>query len=377
MTSAVQSLNPEVLNNIKRSSIKLEAYIEIQKEVQSQGMQAYGELILCLPGETKASFMQAVHDLLETGVKRISAHQLMLLHGAPLSNPESRKRWGFKTRFRVVARNIGDYTGERVVETEEIVIETPSFSFEAYLEARVFHLLLTIFYYEGNFEEAFEVARQEGVKPFDVIVRLHSMLDQAPAGFQRLIMDFLRESQEELFTTKEACLAWARHNFDALVDGSLGGNLLSKYSILGRFYVPREALDFLEAGIVATFSASPMATRPVRLQTVIEYLRCVLLHAPFAASLTIMPYWTTLYDVETWHREGYTKSLEAYRYPEPQTFATSVEPERKALLESRIATFGEHPAGLGKFTRTVFARDLRRTVVWAGPCTETFHTGCP
>jgi hypothetical protein len=340
-------------------------------------MQAYGELILCLPGETKASFMQAVHDLLETGVKRISAHQLMLLHGAPISDPESRKRWGFKTRFRVVARNIGDYTGERVVETEEIVVETPSFSFEDYLEARVFHLLLTIFYYEGNFEEAFEVARQEGVKPFDVIVQLHSMLDQAPAGFKRLIMDFLRESQEELFTTKEECLAWARHNFDALVDGSLGGNLLSKYSILGRFYVTQEALTFLEASIVATFSASPMGTKPVRLQTVIEYLRCGLLHAPFAVNLTTMPYWTTLYDVETWHREGYTKSLEAYRYSKPQTFATSIEPERKALIESRIATFGEHPAGLGKFTRTMFARDLRRTVVWAEPCTQTVHKGCP
>src|SRR5581483_2127188 len=60
MTAAVQSLNPEVLQNIKRSNIKLEAYSEIQKELKRQGMQAYGELILCLPGETKESFMQAV-----------------------------------------------------------------------------------------------------------------------------------------------------------------------------------------------------------------------------------------------------------------------------------------------------------------------------
>ena len=68
----------------------------------------------------------------------------MLLPGAPLSDPESREMWGFNTRFRVVARNIGDYLGEPVVEVEEIVIETPTFSFEDYLEARVFHLLLTI-----------------------------------------------------------------------------------------------------------------------------------------------------------------------------------------------------------------------------------------
>src|SRR5688500_15551223 len=99
MTSAVQSLNPVVLENIKRSNISLDAYAEIQKEVQAQGMQAYGELILSMPGETKASFLKAVSDLLDSGVKRVSAHQLMLLHGAPLSNPDQRERFGMRTRW--------------------------------------------------------------------------------------------------------------------------------------------------------------------------------------------------------------------------------------------------------------------------------------
>ena len=103
MTSAVESTNPEVLKNIKRSNIRLEAYAEIQKELMSQGMQSYGELILCMPGETKASFMRSVEGLLDSGVKRISAHQLMLLHGAPLNDPESRAKWQFDTKFRVVA----------------------------------------------------------------------------------------------------------------------------------------------------------------------------------------------------------------------------------------------------------------------------------
>ncbi|HEX4932309.1 MAG TPA: cobalamin-dependent protein, partial [Gemmatimonadaceae bacterium] len=135
MTSAVQSLNPEVLENIKRSNISLDAYAEIQKEVQAQGMQAYGELILSMPGETKASFMQSVSDLLDSGVKRVSAHQLMLLHGAPLSNPDQRARFGFKTKWRVVARNLGNYgTGEDLVEVEEMVVETPTFSYAEYFE---------------------------------------------------------------------------------------------------------------------------------------------------------------------------------------------------------------------------------------------------
>jgi len=45
------------------------------------------------------------------------------------------------------------------------------------------------------------------------------------------------------------------------------------------------------------------------------------------------------------------------------TLFTTVEPRKRALLENRLATFGEHPAGLGKFTRTLFAHDLRRSLV--------------
>lgn len=363
MTAAVQSLNPVVLENIKRTNISLQAYAEIQKEVLAQGMQSYGELILSLPGETKASFMQSVRDLLDSGVKRVSAHQLMLLHGAPLSDPETRKKFGFKTKFRVVARNIGNYTGEPVVETEEMVVETPTFSFEDYLDSRVFHLLLTVFHYEGNFDEAFEFARQEGIRPFDLVVRLQSLLAEAPTAFQEVIDDFLRESREELFETREACVDWAHRNFDGLVEGSLGGNLLSKYSMLGRFYVTGEAVDFLRTGIASSLGDRLTAEKAEELEAVISYLRCVLLDAPFAKSLAAAPDWSTHVDVEAWSRDGYARRLAEHRYAEPRTFATAIPAERKAVLENRVATFGEHPAGLGKFTRTMFARDLRRTVV--------------
>ncbi|MDH4348443.1 MAG: hypothetical protein OEW17_06535 [Gemmatimonadota bacterium] len=363
MTSAVQSLNPEVLENIKRANIKLDTYAEIQKEVHAQGMQSYGELILSMPGESKASFMAAVHDLLDTGVDRISAHQLMLLHGAPLSNPESRERFQLKTKFRVVARNIGNYLGEPVLETEEMVIETPTFSFAEYFETRVFHLLLTIYYYEGNFEEAFQYARQSGVKPYHLMVRLQEMLTQAPEGFRRVIQDFVSESREELFDSRQECIAWAKANFDDLVSGKLGGNLLSKYSMLGRFYATQDAIDFLEQGIRDCLAREGRAPDPEGLRAVMDYLRSVVLHTPFAEAVEAQPRWTANLDVERWASDGYSRPLADYRLDERVEHGTIVPEERKALILTRVGTFGEHPHGLGKFTRTMFARDLRRVLV--------------
>jgi radical SAM superfamily enzyme YgiQ (UPF0313 family) len=360
MTAAVQSMNPVVLKNIERSNIKLETYTQIQTEVRAQGMQSYGELILCLPGETKESFLKGIRDLMATGVKRVSAHQLMLLHGAPLSNPESRLRFGLKTLFRVVARNIGNYTGEPVIETEEMVVSTPTFSFEEYLETRVFHLLLTIFYYEGNFEEAFEFAREQGTAPFDLVARMHAMLERAPRAFRDVIDAFVRESREELFPTREACVEWAREHFDGLASGELGGNLLSKYSMLGRFYVLDEGLDFLRDAILSGIGGRPDAG--AQLEAVIGHLRCVLLSAPFAESLAATPVWTGSYDVAGWSADAYRKPLGEWRFERPRHVPTTMEPEKKSLIENRLATFGEHPAGLGKFTRTMFARDLRRVL---------------
>jgi radical SAM superfamily enzyme YgiQ (UPF0313 family) len=365
MTSAVQSLNPVVLKNIERSNISLDSYSKIQEEVLALGMQAYGELILCLPGETKASIMEAMRDLLEAGVKRISAHQLMLLPGAPLSNADSREKWGFQTRFRVVARNIGTYIDEPDVELEEIVVETPTFSFEDYLETRVFHLLLTIYFYEGNFEEAFEFARQTGIKPYHLIQRLQSMLKDAPPRFQQLIDDFLAESKAELFPSEQACIEWSRNNMPGLLAGDIGGNLLSKYSMIGRFYITQDTLDFLEMGIIAEGQQKPNFN-PDALKTVIDYLRVILLHVPFISNLDKSMVWTTNFDLETWRDERYTKDLEIYVQPEPLNYQTSVAPERKAVIANRITTFGEHPTGLGKFTRTMFAQDLRRTLVRVG-----------
>ena len=73
-------------------------------------------------------------------------------------------------------------------------------TFDDYSDVRVFHLLLTIFYYEGNFEESFEFARQQGLKPFDVIVRLQNRLAHAPEAFRQVIDELATRGIVPTFT---------------------------------------------------------------------------------------------------------------------------------------------------------------------------------
>lgn len=363
MTSAVQSLNPQVLKNIKRQNISLDTYAEVQKDLHAQGMQSYGELILCMPGETKETFMEAVDQLIETGVSRVAAHQLMLLHGAPLADPDQRAHFGFKTRFRIVARCLGEYAGERVIETEEMVVETPDFTFEDYIDTRVFHLLLTIYYYEDNFEEAFKLAREFGIRPFELIKRMQEMLREAPKAFQQAIAEYIQENKDELYESREACVKAANENFDKLISGELGGNLLSKYSMIGRFFVLPEALDFLEEVLLSLcpIDETGEAARDMS-SSVIEYFRRVMLHAPFQTTLDAAPEWTADYDIEAWRANDFKTPLIEYRLDQPVVTSAHVEDRVKSLIRSRLETFGEHPQGMGRFTRTMFAKDLRRKI---------------
>lgn len=362
MTSSVQSLNPVVLKNIQRDNISLDTYAQVQQELHDTGMQSYGELILCMPGETKQSFMNAVDQLIETGVSRVAAHQLMLLHGAPLSNPDSREKFGFRIRHRIVARCLGRYTSQTpVVETEQMVVESENFSFQDYLDTRVFHLLLTIFYYEKNFEEAFRFARERAFRPYLVVERMQQILDRAPADLRHAIQGYLDDNQAELFATREACVDWAVANYDDLISGELGGNLLSKYAMIGRFVRVQEALDLLRTTIRDLLDDDD-AEGEEMLDAIIDYYRGTMLHVPFAETLAHEPSWQTAYDIEAWREAGYGVPLSAFRFAQPVTVTTGVDPRKKAVLKSRIDTFGEHPSGLGRFTRTMFASDFRREV---------------
>ena len=60
---AVQSLDEEVLRNIKRQTINIEAYEQLQVHMRGRGLRSVSDLILGLPGETLHTHMKASASL--------------------------------------------------------------------------------------------------------------------------------------------------------------------------------------------------------------------------------------------------------------------------------------------------------------------------
>lgn len=231
---SVQTMSDNVLENINRSNIKLDDYIEINDHLRAEGRPGFGELILGLPGETKESFIKGLKQVIEAGVSATTVYTLMLLHGTDFQKPDYRDQFKIKGRFRIVPLNFGEYEGERVFDYEEVGIETKDMPFADYKYLRGVSLMVETLHNGRPFEEHFRYGLSLGERRSDMLVRVFNMLDQAPAKLRNIVEGFMGETESELWEDEDKLLEFYRRdeNYQLLKRGEAGGNLIQKYKSL-------------------------------------------------------------------------------------------------------------------------------------------------
>lgn len=236
---AVQSLDQNVLRNIKRSNIKLEAYEQLQIHMRGRGLRSNSDLILGLPGETLETHMAGIRKLLDAGINQVTNFQLMMLKGTELETSETRKTFSFKTGFRVLPKNFGIYGGETVLDVEEIVVETESLPFQDYLRARRVALASVAFWHDGVFDEAISFAGKFGVKRSEWLDAILAAMENDRGAVRKFLDDFTAETTHELFPTRESCIEFYSkdENFQKLLRGEIGDNLMHKYHAVASFHI--------------------------------------------------------------------------------------------------------------------------------------------
>ena len=236
---AVQSLNDDVLRNIKRSNIKLKAYEEIMIHVRGRGLRSNSDLIVGLPGETLQSHLEAIHSLIDAGTNQMHNLQLVLLKGSELEMAETRRQFHFDTRFRVLPKNFGIYGDEKVLDIEEIVVGTDKMSFDDYIETRKYHLVSSVFWNDSWFEDAVAFSQKFGVKRSEWFDAMLPEIEASTGPVRDFLTQFVRETKGELFPTHEACLNFYKQdtNFQRLLNGEIGDNLMYKYRAIASFYI--------------------------------------------------------------------------------------------------------------------------------------------
>jgi radical SAM superfamily enzyme YgiQ (UPF0313 family) len=245
---SAQSMDENVLSNIRRSNISLDAYKDINQHLKESGRSTKAELIMLLPGETKETFINGISEIIDSGIASLTIYTLMLLHGTEFKDPEYRKRFGYKGKFRIVPLNYGEYDSKKIFDYEEVAIQTNTTSFKEYLDLRGFALFVESLINGRPFDELFSYAEQFGISRTKIIKSLQDNILDAPNKVHNLYKQFIDETKDELWDSEEELVNHYRQekNYSRLKKGLVGGNLIYKYKSASLLTATSEWIQFIE-----------------------------------------------------------------------------------------------------------------------------------
>jgi len=364
---AVQSLNEDVLRNIKRSNIKLNAYEEVMIHIRGRGLRSNSDLIVGLPGETLKSHVSAIHSLIDAGTNQMHNLQLVLLKGSELETLETRKEFHFDTRFRVLPKNFGIYGDTKVLDIEEIVVSTDTMSFDDYIETRKYHLVSSVFWNDSWFEDAVAFAQKFGVKRSQWFDGMLPEMEKSEGPVREFLHRFVGETVGELFLTRDACLEFynKEENFARLLKGEVGDNLMYKYRAIASFqiwpHICRSAMDATRRILLERGAASQIADFENFWSDFQLYLQVK--HADGKTESEILsPVRVNMnYDVPQWIVDGMPMDITPYKLLEPASFEFHLSDEGAREMQAALKVWTPTLKGLTKMvTRIRMAWQVRR-----------------
>jgi radical SAM superfamily enzyme YgiQ (UPF0313 family) len=356
---AVQSLDEGVLKNIKRSTIKLEAYEQLQVHMRGRGLRSVSDLILGLPGESLKTHLAALHKLLDSGIDQLHNFQSMLLKGAEMETVEARKQFGFDSRFRVLPKNFGIYEGDKVFDIEEIVVATDTLPFDDYLTARKWHLTSSVFWNDSWFHSLLRYAQTFGIKASEWWDAMLPAMESGSPAVRRFLDDFVNETRNELFPTREACHEFyvREENFKRLQAGEIGDNLMYKYRALASFHIWPEvcqaALDgtrklLEDRGLTAGIKDFDQFWNDYHTFVALQHA-----HGSTTDEIVAPATATLRYDIKRWLADGAPQDPSAYRLEEPTEFEFRLTEEGAREMRASLRVWGEELKGLTKMVTRI------------------------
>lgn len=227
---SVQSMNPDTLNIIKRHNIAFGDYKALIEEIKDLKMMSAVGLIIPMPLESKETFLQGIKLLFESGVEQFVVYTTMLLQATYLDHDDCRSLYAYRTGFRIIPRQFGKYKGESCYEIEEVCTSTNTMSFSEYLECRGFAFLVALLS-----SEQFDVIRMHlkefGISAYDYLYALWRSVEEGDTEISQIYKEFKNETEQELFSSRQDVYDYfdRNGNYDKLLRGDLGDNLLRKF----------------------------------------------------------------------------------------------------------------------------------------------------
>lgn len=230
--ASVQSTDEEVLENIKRSNIKIEYLKDIAIASKTKDSNTVTELILALPGDTLEKHKKSLKDTVDAGLGVIRMYQLIMLKQSELNAPNTRDIYKIETRYRVMPRSFGRYQvfGDKFisVEAEEICISTNSMPFPDYLECRELDLAIEILHNGSPFFAYWQLCNWLNYSWFNFLMQVYEQRNRFDPKLMDLFSQFRKDNETGYWTTYVELKANVMSKYDLLINNTDGTNEMSK-----------------------------------------------------------------------------------------------------------------------------------------------------
>jgi len=348
---SVQSVDPDVLENIKRKNIKLDVITGLADEYARLGLPSNTEVIVGLPGETFKSHKSSLSSLLESGIDAIIAYNLMLLNGTEMATKAHREKYGSKTHFRVIPRDFGKLDdGSISVEIEEIVTSSNSMTFEDYVELRVYHLLIQSIYNNELYNPFFKMIRQKNVPIIDFLTKIRENSEKAPESFKNFLKSFIADTKGELWDSYDELLKYSKtdEGYKKLCDGKMGHNLLQTYGAIATkmfaewndyiFSMFKEVLDF------STLDND----KKIMVQDINNFCLNRVHNIWGDDRCKYNPHSNFTYNIAEWMRTPRGANLDQFRFLEPTKVEFKFTAQQDKDIKDWLDRYGHTPTGIGR-----------------------------
>jgi radical SAM superfamily enzyme YgiQ (UPF0313 family) len=367
ITMSVQSLDKQVLTNIRRSNISVEQVLDLYPSIKETGLQTTSEVILGLPGESYQTHLDTLRGLVHGKMDEIVVHTCMLLDGSEMKTPTEMKKWDFKTKFRVIQRDFAKLSnGKNVVEIEEVIVGSNTLSFEEYVELRLLAFAIFVTNKGIVFEPIIKFLRQNNIDVFDLYFKIMKDFDKASKKVFNTSKRFKAATINELWDSEEAILENYKKDSEylKLLSGEEGTQVI--YHFLAE--VITTCMDEWVEHVI--FCANNLLKNSLnfnkkhinQFQAISDYCRGLSHNVMDNDRMKTNPEYLFNYDVKNWVQEKNSLDIENFKI-ESTNIVFLLSTEQFNVVQDNIDVYGDSQIGKSKALKMIPIQKLWRSPV--------------
>ena len=366
---AVQSMDQEVLRNIKRDNISVDKMLSLGPSIKDAGLNTESEVILGLPGDTFQSHVNSLRDLVRAGVDHVESYTCMLLPGAEMSLPKEREKWQYNTKFRILPRDFVELSSKKkILEIEEVIISSKTLTYEEYKEIRELALIIFVNKIGIVYEPIIKFFQENNVDVFDVFLLMHKNRKSANELIQNVFVKFLQSTEDELWDSPEQIEENYQKDseFKKLLTGEAGINVIQFYHTKIMVECMNEWTDYFIECCTKVLRESNRLTQEKTKQfnEISDYCRGLSHNVLGNDRMDSNPEFIFTYNIKKWVEQT-KKELDNFMFENPIATRFTLTDKQFLDLEDNIRIFGSSLVGM-----TSAVKNTQVHMLWRKPSSQ-------